>query len=59
MVFTSPSRFLGEIDDHLFERAEVEHDFDDRDQDDNEDDDEDDGFGEWPRRTRGSRKPRW
>ena len=55
MVFTSPSRFLAEIDDDLFERAELEHEFDDLETDD--------GRG---RRSAASgpaaagvRKPRW
>jgi DNA helicase-2/ATP-dependent DNA helicase PcrA len=61
MVFTSPSRFLGEIDDYLFERAELthEHDFDDRDEDEDDEDDEDDDLGRWSGRSRGSRRPRW
>ena len=28
MVFTTPSRFLAELDEDLFERAELEHEFD-------------------------------
>ena len=59
MVFTSPSRFIREIDDGLFERAELEHDFDDLDDEDYDDEeDEEDDFGKRTGRRPGSRKPR-
>ena len=37
MVFTTPSRFLTEIDDDLFERAELEHEFERLDDDEDDD----------------------
>ena len=55
MVFATPSRFLTELADDLYDRAELEHEFGDLD----EDDEDDDGFGEWTGPGRGSRKPRF
>lgn len=55
MVFTSPSRFLGEIDKDLFERAELEHEFGGLNDVDLDDDDD---VSRWAER-RGSRRPRW
>jgi len=51
LVFTTPSRFLAELDEGLFERAELEHKFDPLD--DVEDDEDPDrpasGPSAWPR----------
>ena len=55
LVFTTPSRFLGEIDDGLFDRAELEHELDDIDFDDDDDDDDDFVQGQGGGRARGSR----
>jgi DNA helicase-2/ATP-dependent DNA helicase PcrA len=52
MVFTSPSRFITELDEDLYDRAAVEHEFD------MDDDDWDDhGASSW--RAPGSRRPLW
>ena len=51
MVFTTPSRFLTELDEGLFERAELEHEFDLL-EDVEDDDDQDRPAGRlspWPR----------
>jgi DNA helicase-2/ATP-dependent DNA helicase PcrA len=51
-VFTSPSRFLSELDTDLYERAELEHKLDVLD-------DESHLFGGPSRRRHRSRRPRW
>jgi DNA helicase-2/ATP-dependent DNA helicase PcrA len=50
-VFTTPSRFLTEVDSELYERAELEHEFGAHDLDD----EDDEPFGGWSPRRRGPR----
>jgi DNA helicase-2/ATP-dependent DNA helicase PcrA len=52
MVLSTPSRFLTEIDEELFERIELDHELDPLD-------DDEDGFGAWPLRGDRSREPTW
>ena len=51
MVFATPSRFLTELDEGLYERAELEHEFDllDDDEDDEDPDRPASRPSPWPR----------
>jgi len=51
LVFTTPSRFLAELDEGLFERAELEHEFDllEQVEDDEDPDRPASGPSAWPR----------